>query len=109
MKRVLTSLVTFLIVFVVFALIISPLRSTSVNLTVLFFPTIHTSAEALAYISFLVGFLLAGVIGVAGDMAIRRRFRTTLLEQRKRLEAAEQPAAATATTGDPENERTRSR
>jgi len=109
MKRVLTSLVTFLIVFIVFALIISPLRSTPVNLTVLFFPTIHTSAEALAYISFLVGFLVTAIIGMASDLALRRRFRTTLLEQRKRLEATGQTAGATVETGNPGNEEAQSR
>ncbi len=59
MKRVLTSLAVLLVVFVIFALVIGPLRKTPVELTILFFPTIRTSAEALAYVSFFIG-LLAG-------------------------------------------------
>lgn len=109
MKRILTSLVTFLTVFVVFALIISPLRSTSVDLTILFFPTVRTSAEALAYISFFIGLLLAGVIAMAGDLALRRKFRTMLLEQRKQLEAAKQTSATAAEAADPAHEETHPR
>ncbi|MBA4365171.1 MAG: hypothetical protein C0398_04085 [Coprothermobacter sp.] len=87
MKRVLTSLLVLLVVFVVFALIIGPLRTTPIKLSILFFPTIQTSAEALAYASFFIGLLLATVIALAGDMALRKRFRGTMLEQSKRLKA----------------------
>jgi uncharacterized metal-binding protein len=83
-KRVLTSLTVLLVVFVIFALIIGPLRKTPVELSILFFPTITTSAEALAYVSFFIGLLLATMIAFAGDMALRKRFRTTMLEQGKR-------------------------
>lgn len=106
MKRVLTSLVTFLTVFVVFALIISPLRSTPVALTILFFPTVRTSAEALAYISFFIGLLLAGIIAMASDLALRRRFRIMLLEQRKRLEGTGQTGSTAAEAADPADEGT---
>jgi hypothetical protein len=84
-KRVLTSLAVLLVVFVVFALIIGPLRTTPIKLSVLFFPTIQTSAEALAYASFFIGLLLATVIALAGDMALRKRFRGMMLEQSRRL------------------------
>jgi len=109
MKRILTSLVTLLTVFVVFALIISPLRSTPVALTVLFFPTVHTSAEALAYISFFIGLSLSTIIAIAGDLALRRRFRTMLLEQRRQLEVARQASTTAVEAMDPTNEGTRLR
>jgi uncharacterized integral membrane protein len=101
MKRVLTSFVVLLVVFVVFALIIGPLRTTRVELSILFFPTIQTSAEALAYASFFIGLLLATVIALAGDMALRKRFREMMLEQSKRLKtggASKDIADTTATT-----------
>ena len=85
MKRVLTSLAVLLVVFVVFALIIGPLRTTSIKLNILFFPAIQTSAEALAYASFFIGLVLATVIALAGDMALRKRFRATMLKQSKGL------------------------
>ena len=85
MKRMLTSLVVLLVVFIVFALIIGPLRATPVELTILFFPTIKTSAEVLAYASFFIGLLLATIIAFAGDMALRKRFRAMMLGQNKRL------------------------
>ena len=85
MKRVLTSLVVLLVVLVAFALIIGPLRGTPVELSILFFPTIQTSAEALAYASFFIGLLLATGIAFVGDMALRKRFRQMMLEQRKQL------------------------
>lgn len=88
MKRVLTSLAVLLVVFVVFALIIGPLRTTSIKLNILFFPTIQTSAEALAYASFFIGLLLATVIALAGDMALRKRFRAMMLEQTRRSKAS---------------------
>jgi len=100
-KRVLTSLVVLLIVFVVFALIIGPLRTTPVKLSILFFPTIQTSAEALAYVSFFIGLVLATVIALAGDMALRKRFREMMLEQSKRLKTSggsKDIADTTATT-----------
>jgi len=86
-KRVLTSLVLLVVVFVVFALVIGPLRKTPVELTILFFPTIRTSAEALAYVSFFIGLLLATVIAFAGDMALRKRFRVMMLDQNRRSKA----------------------
>jgi len=100
-KRVLTSLAVLLVVFVVFALIISPLRTTRVQLSILFFPTIQTSAEALAYASFFIGLLLATVIALAGDIALRKRFRGMMLEQSKRLKTSDGSkniADSTATT-----------
>ena len=87
MKRMLTSLVVLLVVFIVFALIIGPLRATPVELTILFFPTIKTSAEVLAYASFFIGLLLATVIAFAGDMALRKRFRAMMLGQNKLLKS----------------------
>jgi hypothetical protein len=101
MKRVLTSLVVLLVVLVAFALIIGPLRGTPVKLSILFFPTIQTSAEALAYASFFIGLLLATGIAFAGDMALRTRFRAMLLEQSKRLNTnsgSKDVADTTATT-----------
>jgi hypothetical protein len=97
----LTSSVVLLAVFVVFALIISPLRATRVELSILFFPTIQTSAEALAYASFFIGLLLATGIAFAGDMALRKRFRGMMLEQSKRLKTSggsKDIADTTATT-----------
>lgn len=88
MKRVLTSLVVLLVVFVVFALVIGQLRTETVELRIPFFPTIQTSAEALAYASFFIGLLLATVIALAGDMALRKRFREMMLEQSKRLKTS---------------------
>jgi hypothetical protein len=96
MKRLLTSLAILLIVFVIFALVVSQLRSKVIDLNILFFRTVHTSAEALAYVSFFIGLLLAGVITEADVMALRKRSRALLLEQRKRFEAANQTDAATA-------------
>ena len=101
MKRVLTSLVVLLIVFVSFALIIGPLRGTPVELSILFFPTIETSGEVLAYVSFFIGLLLATGIAFAGDMALRKRFRRMMLEQSKRLKTSDENkdiADTTATT-----------
>jgi uncharacterized membrane protein YedE/YeeE len=98
---VLTSLVVLLVVFVVFALIIGPLRMTRVDLRILFFPTIQTSAEALAYASFFIGLVLATVIALAGDTALRKRFREMMLEQSKRLKTnggSKDIADTTATT-----------
>jgi uncharacterized metal-binding protein len=100
-KRVLTSLFVLLVVFVVFALVIGPLRMTPIKLTILFFPTIQTSAEALAYASFFIGLLLATVIALAGDMALRKKFRGMMLEQSKRLKTSGESkdiADTTATT-----------
>jgi hypothetical protein len=88
-------------VFVVFALIIGPLRIEPVKLTIPFFPTIQTSAEALAYASFFIGLLLATAIAFAGDMALRKRFRGMMLEQSKRLNTSGESkdiADTTATT-----------
>jgi uncharacterized integral membrane protein len=101
MKRVLTSLVVLLVVFVVFAFIIGPLRATPVELSVLFFPTIQTSAEVVAYASFFIGLLLATLIAFAGDMALRKRFRGMMLKQSKRLNTSGESkdiADTTATT-----------
>ncbi|MFZ2413972.1 MAG: hypothetical protein WAW16_07110 [Candidatus Cryosericum sp.] len=101
MKRVLTSLVLLVVVFVVFALVIGPLRKTPVELTILFFPTIRTSAEALAYVSFFIGLLLATVIAFVGDMALRKRFRVMMLDQNRRSKAGgdgKDIAGATVTT-----------
>ena len=83
MKRVLTSTVVLLVVFVVFALVIGPLRKTPVELSILFFPTIQTSAEALAYVSFFIGLLLATVVALAGDVALRKKFRAMMRDQGK--------------------------
>jgi hypothetical protein len=104
---VLTSLIVLLVVFVVFALIIGPLRTIRVELRILFFPTIRTSAEALAYASFFIGLLLATVIALAGDMALRKRFRGMMLEQSKRLKTSggsKDIADTTATTLPSERE-----
>src|SRR5664280_576013 len=101
MKRVLTSLVVFLVVFVMFALIIGQLRVEPVELRILFFPTIKMSAEVLAYVSFFIGLLLATGIAFAGDMALRKRFRGMMLEQSKRLKTSDENkdmADTTATT-----------
>ncbi len=84
MKRVLTSLVVLLVVFVVFALVIGQLRIQPVQLRILFFPTIRTSAEALAYVSFFIGLLLATGIAFAGDMALRKKFRGMMPPQNRR-------------------------
>jgi hypothetical protein len=97
-KRVLTSVVVFLVVFVVFALVVGQLRGKLVQLQIPFFPTVQTSAEALAYVSFFIGLSLSGIIAIAGDLALRRKFRMILLEQRKQLEAASQ---STVTVGEP--------
>lgn len=85
MKRVFTSLIALLVVFVIFALVVGPLRTKPVELRIPFFPTIQMSAEALAYVSFLLGLMLATAIAFAGDIALRRRFRRMMLEQEKRL------------------------
>jgi uncharacterized integral membrane protein len=87
MKRVLTSLVVFLVVFVMFALIIGQLRVEPVELRILFFPTIQMSAEVLAYASFFIGLLLATGIAFAGDMALRKRFRAMMPDQNKLLKS----------------------
>ncbi len=87
MKRVLSSLALLVVVFVIFALVIGPLRKTPVELTILFFPTVRTSAEALAYVSFFIGLSLATVIAFAGDMALRKRFRAMMLDQTRRSKA----------------------
>jgi TRAP-type C4-dicarboxylate transport system permease small subunit len=97
-KRVLTSLAVLLVVFVVFALIIGPLRTTSIKLNILFFPTIQTSAEALAYASFFIGLVLATVIALAGDMALRKRFRALMLEQTRRSKTSSSKDIADAAT-----------
>jgi TRAP-type C4-dicarboxylate transport system permease small subunit len=97
-KRVLTSLAVLLVVFVVFALIIGPLRTTSIKLNILFFPTIQTSAEALAYASFFIGLVLATVIALAGDMALRKRFRALMLEQTRRHKTSSGKDIADAAT-----------
>jgi uncharacterized membrane protein len=97
-KRVLTSLAVLLVVFVVFALIIGPLRTTSIKLNILFFPTIQTSAEALAYASFFIGLVLATVIALAGDMALRKRFRALMLEQTRRSKTSSGKDIADAAT-----------
>ncbi len=107
MKRILTNLTVLLVVFVVFALIISPLRNTPVGLTILFFPTIQTSAETLAYISFFIGLVLAGVIAIGNDFALRKKFRAMQLEQRKRLDTTSQTDAATSVNAEPADQGTR--
>ncbi|MDO9099845.1 MAG: hypothetical protein Q7V53_03750 [Caldisericota bacterium] len=83
MRRLLTNLIIVVVVFVVFALIVSPLRTEPINITILFFPTIETSAEALAYVSLALGFLLAAVLSFFNELALRRRCRDLLAEQRK--------------------------
>lgn len=88
MKRVLTSLVVLLVVFIVFALVIGPLRTTLIKLTIPFFPTAQVSVEAVAYVSFFVGLLLATGIAFVGDMALRKRFRAMTHEQGKRLKTS---------------------
>jgi len=85
MKRVLTSLVVFLVVFAVLAVVIGQLPIEPVKLPIPFFPTIQTSVKAVAYASFFIGLLLATVIAFAGDMALRKRFRAMMLGQNKRL------------------------
>jgi hypothetical protein len=97
-KRVLTSLFVLLVVFVVFALVIGPLRTTPIKLTILFFPTIQTSAEAVAYGSFFIGLLLATVIALEGDMALRKKFRGMMLEQSKRLKTSSESKDIADTT-----------
>ena len=87
MKRVLTSLVVLLVVFVMFALIIGQLRVEPVELRILFFPTIQMSAEVLAYASFFIGLLLATGIAFAGEMALRKRFRAMMPGQNKLLKS----------------------
>ncbi|HWQ21593.1 MAG TPA: hypothetical protein VN478_02550 [Clostridia bacterium] len=81
MKRVLTSTVLLLVVFVVFALVVGQFRDKPVALTVPFFATMHPSVEAVAYVSFFIGLLLATVIALAGDVALRKRFRAMTLDQ----------------------------
>lgn len=98
MKRVMTSLTFLLVVFVIFALIVSPLRQKTVDLTILFFPTITTSVEALAYVSFFLGLVLATWIAFVGDLALRRRFRAMQVEQDKRLKAASESKDATTSS-----------
>ena len=85
MKRVLTSLVVLLVVFAILAVVIGQLPIESVKLPIPFFPTIQTSVKAVAYASFFIGLLLATVIALAGDLALRKRFRQMMLEQRKQL------------------------
>lgn len=93
MKRVLINLTVLLVVFVIFALVVGQLRDKPVDLRIPFFPTVRLSVEALAYASFFIGLLLAGVMAMAGDLALRRRFRTMLLEQRRHAEEEERAAA----------------
>src|SRR5664280_1745763 len=90
MKRVLTSLVVFLVMFVIYALIIGQLRGEPVELRLLFFPTIKMSAEGLGYASFFIGLLLATGIAFAGYMALRKRFRAMMLDQNKLLKSDSQ-------------------
>ncbi|MGB9667280.1 MAG: hypothetical protein ACPL2N_08200 [Candidatus Cryosericum sp.] len=90
MKRFLTSLTVLAVVFVIFALIVSPLRMQRVQLTILFFPTITASVEAVAYVSFLVGLLLATWIAFVEELALRRRYREAQADLQKRLKAAEE-------------------
>ncbi|RIE06971.1 hypothetical protein [Candidatus Cryosericum terrychapinii] len=85
MKRVFTSLVVLLVVFAILAVVIGQLPIESVKLPIPFFPTIQTSVKAVAYASFFIGLLLATVIALAGDLALRKRFRQMMLEQRKQL------------------------
>jgi len=85
MKRVLTSLVVLLVVFAILAVVIGQLPIEPVKLPIPFFPTIQTSVKAIAYASFFIGLLLATVIALAGDLALRKRFRQMMLEQRKQL------------------------
>jgi len=84
-KRVLTSLVVLLVVFAILAVVIGQLPIEPVKLPIPFFPTIQTSVKAIAYASFFIGLLLATVIALAGDLALRKRFRQMMLEQRKQL------------------------
>lgn len=85
MRRVLTSLVVFLVVSAILAVVIGQLPIEPVKLPIPFFPTIQTSVKAIAYASFFIGLLLATVITLAGDLALRKRFRQMMLEQRKQL------------------------
>jgi len=96
MKRIMTSLMVFLVVFIIFALIISPLRRETIQLTILFFPTITASVEAVAYVSFFIGLFLATWISFVGDLALRRRFRATRAEYEKQLKAASEAKDGTA-------------
>ena len=101
MKRVLTSMAVLLVVFVVFALLAGQLRTEMVGLRIPFLRTIQISVEALAYISFFIGLLLATAIAVAGDMALRKRFRAMMRDQGKLLKAgagSDEIAGATAAT-----------
>jgi len=104
-KRVLTSLTVLLVVFVIFALVISPLRKTPVELGILFFRTITTSAETLAYVSFFIGLLLATLIAFIGDLALRKRFRAAMFEQSKRMKdiADSKDATTKASTASSED------
>ncbi len=101
MKRLLTSLTILLIIFVIFALVVGQLRDKSIDLRVPFLPTIHTSAEALAYVSYLVGFAPAALLALAGMTSVRRRYRGILAEQRKAAESsAHVGAPASESTAD---------
>lgn len=100
MRRLLTNVITVVVVFVVFALVVSPLRTEPINITILFFPTIETSAEALAYASLALGFLLAALLSFFNELALRRRCRDLLAEQR-RQSAAPRPDAEQQETAPP--------
>jgi len=93
-KRLLTSLTILLIIFVIFALVVGQLRDKSIDLRVPFLPTIHTSAEALAYVSYLVGFIPAALLALAGMTAVRRKYRGILAEQKKTAGSSAQAGAS---------------
>jgi len=100
-KRVLTSTVVLLVVFVVFALVVGQLRTEIVGLRIPFFPTIQISVEALAYVSFFIGLLLATAIALAGDVALRKRFRAMMRDQGnlpKAVDGSDEIADTTAVT-----------
>jgi len=102
-KRVLTSLTTFLVVVVIFALIVSPLRQKTVDLTILFFPTITTSVEALTYAAFFLGLILAASIAIEEDIMLRKRCRKALLDQKKLLNDATASPSPNSTVNNGEH------
>ncbi len=97
MKRMLGSLILLVVVFIVFALVVAQFRASFVKVR-LPFATTQASVEGIAYTSFFTGFVLAVIVFLIDNFALRRQFRRRLAQQQQ------SGSEATAAPGKGSNE-----
>lgn len=98
MKRMLGSLILLVVVFIVFALVVAQFRASFVSVRLPFFATAQASVEGIAYTSFFTGFVLAVIVFLIDNLALRRQFRRRLAQQQQ------SGSEATAAPGKGSNE-----